>query len=84
MKISYIKYKYDKKSFRIPQLLGFDVFEIDEPEKIDNKIEELKEKKYTSIVISNELASFSENIISKYSTNSKLNIIIAPDRRINS
>lgn len=83
MKISYIKYKNDKKSFMIPKALGFEVLEIDEPDDIDKKIEELKEKKYTSIIISNELASFSENIINKYAETSKLNIIIAPTKRIN-
>ena len=47
-------------------LLGMNIEEIKEPEEIDNKIEELKKQKYTTIVIPNELASFSQDIISKY------------------
>ena len=49
-----------------------------EPEQIDEKIEELKKQKYTTVVIPNELASFSEDIISKYKYDNSLNIIITP------
>ncbi len=81
MKISFIKYKKDENTFKLAKGFGFDVFEIDNPENIDKEIEYLKEKKYTTIVISNELASFSDNLLVKYKNDSNLNLIIAPERR---
>ena len=75
MKTSFIKYE---KDYQIPKLLGMNIEEIKEPEEIDNKIEELKKQKYTTIVIPNELASFSQDIINKYKYDNKLNIIITP------
>lgn len=79
MKISFIKYEKEK-DFKIPQLFGMNVEEIKEPEQIDEKIEELKKQKYTTVVIPNELASFSEDIISKYKYDNSLNIIIMPSK----
>ncbi len=79
MKISFIKYEKEG-NFKIPKLLGMNVEEIKEPEQIDEKIEELKNQKYTTIVIPNELASFSENIINKYKNDSFFNIIITPSK----
>lgn len=79
MKISFIKYEKEE-NFKIPKLLGMNVEEIKEPEQIDEKIEELKNQKYTTIVIPNELASFSENIINKYKNDSFFNIIITPSK----
>lgn len=75
MKTSFIKYE---KDYQIPKILGMNIEEIKEPEEIDNKIEELKKQKYTTIVIPNELASFSQDIINKYKYDNKLNIIITP------
>ena len=40
MKVSFIKYKNDNKSYKMAKGLGMDVFEIDSPELIDKKIEE--------------------------------------------
>lgn len=77
MKISFIKYEKEK-DFKIPQLFGMNVEEIKEPEQIDEKIEELKKQNYTTIVISNELASFSEKMINKYKYDNTLNIVITP------
>ena len=77
MKISFIKYE---KDYQIPKLLGMNIEEIKEPEEIDNKIEELKKQKYTTIVIPNELARFSQDIISKYKYDPTLNIIIIPSK----
>lgn len=79
MKISFIKYEKEENYF-VPKLLGMDVAEIKEPEQIDEKIEELRNQNYTTIVISNELASFSENIINKYQYDNSLNIIITPTK----
>lgn len=80
MKISFIKYEKEE-DFRIPKLLGMNVTEIKEPEQIDEKIEELKKQEYTTIVIPNELASFSEKIINKYKYDTSLNIIITPTKK---
>ena len=57
-----------------------DVFDIDNLEETDKKINELVNKKYNTIVISNEVASFSEDIIKKYNKSQNVNIIIAPSK----
>lgn len=79
MKISFIKYEKEEK-YQIPKILGMNIEQIKEPEQIDEKIEELKKQKYTTIVISDELASFSEKIINKYKYDNTLNIIITPSK----
>lgn len=66
MKISWIKYEKDDKSFRIPENLGFDVFKLDDLEKTDKKMQELIKNNYNTIIISNDVASYSEDIIKKY------------------
>ena len=80
MKISFIKYEKEENYF-VPKLFGMNVAEIKVPEEVDKKIEELKNKNYTTIVISNELASFSEKIINKYKYDNSLNIIITPTKK---
>ena len=77
MKISFIKYEKEA-GYNLPQILGMNVEKIKEPEDVDEKIKELKQQEYTTIVISNELASFSEDIISKYKYDSSFNIVILP------
>ena len=47
MKVSFIKYKNDSKSYKMAKGLGMDVFEIDSPELIDKKIEELEKDEYS-------------------------------------
>ncbi len=81
MRISFIKYEKDQNNYRIPKILGMDIYEIKKPEDVDYKIEELKKENYTTIVIPNELASFSEGIITKYKYDDKINIIITPSRK---
>ena len=78
MAISWIKSSNDKKSFKVFKSLGMDVYEIDDLEKIDDKIKELAIKKYDTIVITKEVASFSSDILKKYSRTENINIIIAP------
>lgn len=80
MKISFIKYEKEQ-NYQIPKLLGMNIEEIKKPEQIDEKIEQLKKEKYTTIVIPNELASFSENIINKYKYDNTINIIITPTKK---
>lgn len=77
MNISWIKYAKDKKSFKVPERLGFDVFKLKDPEQTDKKIKELIKQDYKMIVVSNEIASFSEDIIKKYNRDKNINIIIA-------
>ena len=83
MAISWIKSSNDKKSFKVFKTLGMDVYDIDDLEKTDEKIKELAMKKYDTIVISNEVASFSSDIIKKYSKTENINIIIAPSHNKN-
>ena len=78
MAISWIKSSKDNKSFKVFKNLGMDVYEIDDLEKTDEKIRELVEQKYNTIVLTNEVASFSEDIIKKYDKTENINIIIAP------
>lgn len=77
MKISWLKYQKDDISFKVPERLGFDVFKLDEPDKVDKKMEELIDNNYTTIILTNELASFSDSILKKYERNRDINIIIA-------
>lgn len=83
MAISWIKSSKDNKSFKVFKGLGMDVYEIDDLEKTDEKIRELIEQKYNTIVISNEVASFSEDIIKKYRKVENINIIISPSHNKN-
>ena len=80
MAISWVKYSKDNKSFKLFKGLGMDVYEIDDLEKTDEKIKELVEQKYNTIVLSNEVASFSQDIIKKYNKMEDISIIIAPGR----
>ena len=80
MAISWLKSSNDNKSFKLFKGLGMDVYEIDDLEKTDEKIRELVKQKYNTIVISNEVASFSEDIIKKYNKVEDINIIIAPGK----
>lgn len=80
MKISWVKYEKDDLSFKIPERLGFDVFKLVEPEQADSKIKELINKRYDTIILTNEIAGFSEDIVKKYSKDRNVNIIIARDK----
>ena len=80
MKISWIKYEKDDLSFKIPEKLGFDVFKLVEPAQADSKIKELINKRYDTIILTNEIAGFSEDIVKKYSKDRNINIIIARDK----
>lgn len=83
MKISLIKSKNDKQSFNLAKGLGLNVVELEENEEIDDKIKKLISKHYTNIIITNEVAGFSEDIITKYRNDSNVNIYIAPSKRSN-
>ncbi len=77
MKVSWIKYEKDDKDFKMAERLGLDVYKIQNPEEIDNKMKELISNDCKTIVLSNEIAGFSEDIIKKYQNNKNINIIIS-------
>lgn len=77
MKFSWIKYEKDNENFRIPERLGLDVFRLNNPEQVDLKINELIQNRYDTIILSNEIASFSSDIIKKYTKDREVKIIIA-------
>lgn len=80
MKMSWIKYEKDAKSFRLPEALGFDVFKLQDLEQTDNTIKKLIGQNYDTIVISNEVAGFSEDIIKKYQKDKEIKIVISLDK----
>ena len=80
MKISWLKYEKDKKSFRLPQALGFDVFLLDDLDKTDENMKKLIQQHYDTIVLSNEVAGFSEDIIKKYQKDKEIKIVISLDK----
>ena len=80
LKISWVKLKNDNSSFKFFKNIGFDVYDVEEPEDTDLKLRELVNNQYKTIVISNELAGFSEDIIKKYNKQKDINIIIAMNR----
>ena len=77
MKFSWIKYEKDNENFRIPERLGLDVLRLNNPEQVDLKINELIQNRYDTIILSNEIASFSSDIIKKYTKDRDVKIIIA-------
>ena len=77
MKVSWLKYDKDKNSFKIPEALGFDVYKLKDPEQTDKKIKELVQKDYKMLVVSDEIAGFSQDIITKYNRDKNVSIIIA-------
>ena len=63
-------------NFKMAEKLGMRVERLSEPEEIDNKMAELVNEKYDTIILSNELAGFSSDIVKKYQNNPDINIII--------
>ena len=80
MKVSFIKYKDDKNSYKIAKMMGLDVYEINTPEEIDKQLEILEKEKYKTIFIPNNLASFSDNIIKRYKNSEDIKIILTPTK----
>lgn len=79
MKVSWIKLDHDKKSFRLPGNLGFNVISLQDNDDIDKKIDELILDKYNTIILSNEIAGLSEKINKEYLKKKNINIIISKD-----
>ena len=80
MKMSWIKYEKDAKSFRLPEALGFDVFKLEDLEQTDNTIKKLIKQDYDTIILSNQVAGFSEDIIKKYQKDKEIKIVISLDK----
>lgn len=80
MKITLLKSEKDKKSFRMLENMGIDIFKISDLEKTDDAINRLIKQDYRTIIMTNEVAGFSESIIKKYSRTNDIKIIIAPPK----
>ena len=80
MKITLLKGSNDKKSFKLFETLGAKVNTIDDLEKTDDKIQELIREDYTTIIMTSEVAGFSESIIKKYNRTNDIKIIITPTK----
>lgn len=78
MKISCIKSNKDNESFNFFKSIGCNIVELNDLEKVDNEINNLIHEKYKTIILSNDVAGFSEDIIKKYRKEDSINIIIAP------
>ena len=78
MKISWIKNDNDDKNFRIAERLGMNVNRLKNLDDIDKTMEDLINNNYNTIILSNEVAGFSEDIIKKYKNNEDINIVISP------
>ena len=78
MKISWIKQEDDDRNFAIAERLGLGVYRLNKPEDVDKKMQDLVNQKCRMIVLSNDIAGFSEDIIKKYRTDRNVNIIISP------
>lgn len=77
MKISWIRNKNDNESFKVLKNLGFEVYNIENPEETDKMIENLIKDDYKTIILSNEIASFSSDIITKYKNQDDISIVIS-------
>ena len=78
MKISWIKNENDNKNFQIAERLCMDVYRLKNPEQVDETMKEILKQDCNTIILSNEMAGFSEDIIKKYGDNKDVNIIISP------
>lgn len=81
MKISLIKSSNDKESFIIAKGLGMNVIELKDNEEVDLEIKRQIKNDCRNIILSNEVAGFSEDIIKKYRVDKNVNIYIAPSKR---
>lgn len=81
MKISCIKSNNDKQNFNFLKSIGCNIVELSDLETVDKTINNLIEDKYKTIILSNDVAGFSEDIIKKYKTKEEINIIIAPRKK---
>ena len=81
MKIVCMKYKNDNSSFKFFQNIGMDTCELEDLEQTDKTIQDLVDKEYQTIVVTNEVAGFSGDIMTKYQKSDNIHIVIAPSKR---
>lgn len=80
MKISLIKYDMEK-SFNRAEKWGMNVVKLhnlEELEKTDEIIEELICEDYNTILVTNQVAGYSQSMIDKYNKEDNVRIIIVP------
>ncbi len=80
MKVSWIKSESDKNSFRVPENLGFNVISLKDNDDVDLKIDELIANNCNTIILSNEVAGFSQKINNEYIKMKNIDIIISRDK----
>lgn len=82
MSFAFLKGSNDNKSFKMFETLGANVANVEDLELTDDKIRELIRENYTTIILTNEVASFSESIIKKYNKTKDIKIIITPSKNV--
>lgn len=82
MKIAMVKAKNEKNHFPILSAIGGKLIELEDVEQTDQVLKELVKQDYTSIWLSNELACFSQDIVTKYQKENGVHIFISSSDRI--
>lgn len=82
MKTIFLKSNKDKKSFKIFESFGAESKEIENLDKTDDTLKTLIQNNYKTIVMTSEVAGFSESIIKKYNKRDDIKIIIAPPKNV--
>ena len=82
LKIVCIKAKNDEDSFRVFKAFGTKVYELEDLEQTDYQIKQCVKNNYDTILISEELANFSSDIVTKYKNSQTVNIIISNRKMI--
>lgn len=77
-----IKAKSDEDSFKVLKAFGTKVYELEDLEQTDSQIRQCVKNNYDTILLSEELANFSNDIITKYKNTKTVNIIITSRKRI--
>ena len=80
MKVSWIKSINDKESFKLPENLGFNVISLKDNDDVDSKIDELIANHCNTIILSNEIAGFSQKINNEYIKMKNIDIIISKNK----
>ena len=81
MRISLIKSNKDTESFLLAKGLGMKVVELEDNEDVDNQISKLIQNNYKNIILTSEIAGFSEDIIKKYKNDDNIKIFITTNKR---
>ena len=82
LKIVCIKAKNDEDSFRVFKAFGTKVYELEDLEQTDYQIKQCVKNNYDTILISEELANFSSDIVTKYKNSQTVNILMSNRKRI--